>query len=219
MSARSALCAAIGVASMLTIGSLASAQVSRAPRIGAGNIAADIDIKGKHLELVKRPQFARERKQVFDWVDRDLILATPSHWSRPSRDIAARYPKSALAVERTRRQMPATCTTFYDRIDLKMARTRGFRLVGFEAEPLVPPPGHAMTSPVEAIAVNTAQGDVYTAALLDADQIRIRPPLFAKQAWRTNTCWSGYRLTVTLEGPRGASPFGDFRRPSNRGNR
>ena len=109
--------------------------------------------------------------------------------------------------------------TEWIRIDLTAIRRRGFTIAAFSAEPLTPRYGHTLQSPVEAIAVNSHEGDVYTAFLDKADQIRIRPPLFVKQDGASNTCWSGYRLTVTLEGPVGVDPFGSFRRPSHRQDR
>lgn len=183
------------------------------PDIAPVKIRPGIDIATTPLER------KTERKPVHDWPDRDLTLATPQYWSNPSRGIALNHPPSALAVERVRSPAAAPCATFHDRIDLTAVRKRGFTLVAFNAEPLPPRHGHTLQSPVEAIAVDSREGDVYTAFLDRADRIRIRPPLFVRQDGGLSTCWSGYRLTVTLEGPAGVDPFGAFRRPGHRQNR
>lgn len=201
---------------------LASAQIAPSPRIGNGNATGKLapGVTVPDQGIVRRPpSIVLERKEVFDWPDRDLTLAMPQYWSRPSRDIARNHPPSALAVERVRSLVGTSCTPFYDRLDLTMVRKRRFKLVGYRIDPLPPRFGHVLISPAEAISVNTNAGDVFKASLPDANQIRIRPPLFVKQEGALNTCWSGYRLSVTLEGPKGESPFGGYRRPSNRDNR
>ncbi|ATY31156.1 hypothetical protein [Sphingomonas psychrotolerans] len=209
---------ALALTSIATSASIARAQVTPSPHIGTGKLAPGVTIPDWNVVL-RLPSVELERKEVFDWVDRDLTLAMPQFWSRPVRDIARNYSKSALAVERVRSRVGSACAPFYDRIDLTMVRLRRFRLVGYNIEPLPPRYGQVQTSPAEAIAVNTRVGDVFSASLMDANQIRIRPPLFVKQEGALNTCWSGYWLTVTLEGPKGASPFGDYRRPSHRDSR
>ena len=169
------------------------------------------------------PSYAkRMRRQIDNWPDRQASFANPRSWTAPQRATAANIPPSALAITRTAAICNSTDMPFYDRLDLALPRKRGFTLVAFEAEPLNPELAATLMVPVEAIAVDSDSGDESTAFLDAADQVRIRPPLFRR--WGANMpmadCWSGYRLTITLEGPIGVDPFGPvFSRPDHRKDR
>ena len=79
-----------------------------------------------------------------------------------------------------------------------------------------------MSVQAEARQVDSDSGDVSTAFLDAADQVRIRPPLFRGSGANMPMagCWSGYRLTIILEGPIGVDPFGPvFSRPDHRKDR
>lgn len=150
------------------------------------------------------------RRPVYNRPDWDLMLAGPASWSPPSLPIAADTPPSALAIVRMNGPCDVAIAAFQDRIDLTRVRQNGFVLVAFEAVPLRSGPGLIPLSPVEAIAVDSGKGDVSTAFLDRADQIHIRPPLFRRSPVNPAAmggCWSGYRLSVTLEGPLGVDPF------------
>lgn len=167
------------------------------------------------LRVPIKPVGPQERKKVLDIPATEVELAVPHLWSNPVRRISVNYPPSALAVERTRTAVPQACPEFFDRVYLRTAKLNGFRLVGYEAVPLTPRPAHALQKPLEAIAVKLGSPDVSTMDLPAADQIRIRPPLYVMMEGTNQRCWSGYRLTITLEGPVGGDPFRRIR-PSNR---
>lgn len=152
----------------------------------------------------------RIRRQVYNWPSQDLMLANPAGWSSPSPPISADGPPSALAIVRMDGPCDTAVAAFEDRIDLTRVRANGFTLVAFEAVPLRTGPGLIPLSPLEAVAVESRAGDAATAFPERADRIDIRPPLFRRQPVNPATiggCWSGYRLSVTLEGPWGVDPF------------
>lgn len=167
------------------------------------------------LRVPIKPSGPQERKKILDIPATEVDLAVPHLWSNPVRRISVNYPPSALAVERTRTAVPQACPEFFDRVYLRTVRLNGFRLVGYEAVPLTPRPAHTLQKPLEAIATKLGSPDLSTMDLPAADQIRIRPPLYVMQEGSNQRCWSGYRLTITLEGPVGGDPFKRIR-PSNR---
>lgn len=177
-------------------------QVSQRPtNLGPVKIRPDIAIPASPLLLL------RERREVFDIPAQIVEFAAPALWSPPLTHIPG-APRSALVVERTRGPAQQTCSAFIDRIHLRGAKLNGFRLVAYSAEPMGPRSGHVLQQPLEAIATQITTPDTSTSDLPSADQIRIRPPIYVRQQGTNRSCWSRYRLSITLEGPRNvADPF------------
>lgn len=156
---------------------------------------------------ISRMPLMLERKPVFDIPPSIVRFARPASWTPAMTRQAA--PRSALRVSRMRPATNATCGTFYDTIDLIAVRRNNFRLVGFDVEAL-PVPGFALQSPAEGLAIDTSTRDTPTFDLPRAGQIRIRPPIHASIK-QPGACVSRYRVSITLEGPRGADPFAGIR--------
>lgn len=199
------------VLSLALLAISASAQADPGTESGSRSGIAHVKAAPRADTAPTRAQYRNKmRRQVYNWPDQDLTLARPPSWSPPSPPIAADTPPSALAIVRTEGPCDAEIAAFQDRIDLMRVRQNGFVLVAFEAVPLRTGPGLIPLSPVEAIAADSREGDVSTAFLDRAEQIHIRPPLFRRSPVNPATmggCWSGYRLSVTLEGPLGVDPF------------
>lgn len=190
-----------------------SAPAQAGPGTGSGPRSAIAHVKAApeaDMALTRTQYRNKVRRQVYNWPDLDLVLARPPSWGPPSPPIAADTPPSALAIVRMEGPCDVAIAAFQDRIDLTRVRQNGFVLVAFEAVPLRTGPGLIPLSPVEAIAVDSREGDVFAAFPERADQIHIRPPLFRRSPVNPAAmggCWSGYRVSVTLEGPLGVDPF------------
>ncbi|MGY4396214.1 hypothetical protein ACVWZA_001387 [Sphingomonas sp. UYAg733] len=174
--------------------------------------------KSPQIDISKTPlqTLLRERREVYD-IPADMVQLgnPPGGWSfhQIVKTVGTALPKSALRVEYRRTYTPKQCESWYDRVDLKRMRARGFRLVGYSAEPL-DLPGYPIRKPLEAIAVNSrVDANQYTSNLTTADQIRIRPPTMAYEPGGppggpgTFVCYSGYRLSITVEGPKNLDPL------------
>lgn len=147
-----------------------------------------------------------ERREIHDIPANMVRFGDPAGWSGATR--LSGKQRGALAAERRRGDSRRPCASWYDWVDLKRVRANGFRLVGYSAAP-VAAAGFNETQPLEAIAIETAVStDRPQMNLPAADGIRIRPPLHGAPGPRgLMRCYSGYRLTITLEGPRGIDPY------------
>ena len=193
--------------SLAALALLASSAAAEARQSQGALIAPE---RGPVLKIdPARMPLLRERKQVFDIPRRMLTLASPPSWTAPASDSSS--PSSALAIQRTRPMMPTPCATFYDYVDLTVPRRNGFRLVAYDVQEVPPPSGYTRRSPVEALAIDTSTRDTPTGDLPAAGQIRIRPPLHVRTILQMSGCSSRYRLSMTLEGPRGMDPFAGAR--------
>ena len=150
-----------------------------------------------------------ERKQVFDIPLSIVTLARPESWTPPATDPTT--TPSALHVARVRPSLDTPCEPFIDYIDLVGVRRNNFRLVGYDVESMPPPPGYTLQSPAEGVAVDTSTRDTPTSDLPRAGQLRIRPPVHVGRVPSPQACISRYRVSITLEGPRGADPFAGLR--------
>lgn len=150
-----------------------------------------------------------ERKQVFDIPLSIVTLARPASWTPPATDPTT--TPSALHVTRVRPSLNTLCEPFFDYIDLVGVRRNNFRLVGYDVKSMPPPPGYALRTPAEGVAVDTSTRDTPTSDLPRAGQLRVRPPVHVRRAPSPHACVSRYRVSIALEGPRGADPFAGLR--------
>lgn len=112
---------------------------------------------------------------------------------------ATRFPDAARGSD------DRACGTLYDMIDLAVVRRDHFRLVGFDVEAVLMP-GDALQTLEKRITIEVSLGGMPTFDLYRAGQVRIRPPVLVNTARRI-ACLSRYRVSMTLEGPRGCRPL------------
>lgn len=202
-----------------TLGVIAVIAVAGFHDAGADGQVRTLDLKGKHLELIKHPALRTVTLsslpdtafRIRTWPGLQISrLPATAAGGLASADATAYVAKTWFRSGGSANDACADrSSSGSDLIDLRAPRRHGYTPLAITITPLPPPPRFApVTWRLPAMPFNDAVGNA-TADPAQAHEVAIMVPRYSqyvRQA-RLARCFTGYRVRISLRGPANVDPF------------